>query len=60
MEISTIRETDDRTELRSWMEKNSHWTERNQDRCIELEQRGLMTEAGRKTVIQANNKGPNR
>ena len=40
--------------------KNSHWTKRNQDRCRELEQRGLMTEAGRKTLIQANNKGPNR
>ena len=40
--------------------KNSHWTERNQERCRELEQRGLMTEAGRKTLIQANNKGPNR
>ena len=40
--------------------KNSQWTERNQDRCMELEQRGLMTEAGRKTLIQANNKGTNR
>ena len=27
--------------------KNSHWTERNRKRCQELEQRGLMTEAGR-------------
>ena len=119
MEITTLLETDDRTVLRSWMEKNhqkerevwvatyrgrqpmagalpyvevveealcfgwidstckrlpdgrlaqrlsprrknSHWTERNQERCRELEQRGLMTEAGRKTLIQANNKGPNR
>ena len=119
MEITTLMETDERTVLRRWMEKNhqkerevwvatyrgkqpmadalpyvdvveealcfgwidstckrlpdgrlaqrlsprrknSHWTERNQDRCMELEQRGLMTEAGRKTLIQANNKGPNR
>ena len=27
--------------------KNSHWTERNRERCRELEQRGLMTEAGK-------------
>lgn len=27
--------------------KNSHWTERNILRCIELERRGLMTDAGR-------------
>ena len=26
---------------------NSHWTERNRQRCADLEQRGLMTEAGR-------------
>lgn len=119
MEITTLLETDDRTSLRSWMDKNhqkehevwvatyrgrqpmadalpyvevveealcfgwidstckrlpdgrlaqrlsprrknSHWTEHNRERCRELEQRGLMTEAGRKTLIQANNKGPNR
>ena len=36
--------------------KNSHWTERNLERCRELEQRGLMTEAGRKTLTHANNK----
>ncbi len=60
MEISTIRETDDRTELRSWMEKNSHWTEHNRERCRELEQRGLMTDSGRNALIQANNKGTNR
>lgn len=40
--------------------KNSHWTERNRERCHELERRGLMTEAGRKTLTQANNKGINR
>lgn len=28
--------------------KNSHWTELNKQRCAELEQRGLMTPAGRK------------
>lgn len=27
--------------------KNSHWTERNRELCRELEQRGLVTEAGR-------------
>ena len=40
--------------------KNSHWTERNRERCMELEQRGLMTEAGRIALIHANNKGTNR
>ena len=115
MEITTLVETDDRTALRSWMEKNhqterevwvatyrgrqpmedalpyvevveetlcygwidstckrlpdgrlaqrlsprrknSHWTERNRERCRELEQRGLMTEAGRIALTYANNK----
>lgn len=28
--------------------KGSHWTERNRQRCDELERRGMMTEAGRK------------
>ena len=27
--------------------KGSHWTELNKQRCADLEQRGLMTEAGR-------------
>ena len=27
--------------------KNSHWTELNRQRCADLEQRGLMTDAGR-------------
>ena len=115
MKITTLLETDDRTVLRSWMEKNhqnerevwvatyrgklpmadalpyvevveealcfgwidstckrlpdgrlaqrlsprrknSHWTERNRDRCRELEQRGLMTEAGRIALTHSNNK----
>ena len=30
--------------------KNSHWTELNIRRCAELEQRGLMTEAGRRVM----------
>ena len=30
--------------------KNSHWTERNWQRCADLEQRGLMTDAGRKAL----------
>lgn len=28
----------------------SHWTQLNMDRCIDLENRGLMTEAGRQAV----------
>ena len=28
--------------------RGSHWTELNKQRCAELEQRGLMTDAGRK------------
>ena len=31
----------------------SHWTQLNIDRCIDLENRGLMTEAGRQTVEKA-------
>ena len=27
----------------------SHWTQLNMDRCVDLEDRGLMTEAGRRT-----------
>lgn len=33
--------------------KNSHWTELNKQRCASLEQRGLMTEAGRKALAEA-------
>lgn len=113
MEITTLLETDDRTVLRSWMEKNhqkvrevwvatyrgklpmayalpyvevveealcfgwidstckrlpdgrlaqrlsprrknSHWTERNRERCRDLELLGLMTEAGRNLVNTVN------
>ena len=28
--------------------KNSHWTDLNKQRCIDLEKRGLMTDAGRR------------
>ena len=28
----------------------SHWTQLNMDRCVELEDRGLMTEAGRRAI----------
>ena len=28
----------------------SHWTELNKQRCRDLEERGLMTEAGRRTI----------
>ena len=31
--------------------KNSHWTELNIRRCAELEQRGLMTDAGRALIV---------
>ena len=31
-------------------QKRSHWTELNKQRCVDLEQRGLMTEAGRKAL----------
>ena len=33
--------------------KGSHWTELNKERCRDLEQRGLMTEAGRKVLGEA-------
>ena len=36
--------------------KNSHWTERNLARVHDLEQRGLITPAGRKAA--SNNKAP--
>ena len=31
----------------------SHWTQLNMDRCVELEDRGLMTEAGRQAFEKA-------
>ena len=31
--------------------KNSHWTKLNMDRCMDLEDRGLMTPAGRLALI---------
>lgn len=33
--------------------KGSHWTELNKQRCAELEQRGLMTDAGREALKKA-------
>lgn len=33
--------------------KGSHWTKLNQQRCAELERRGLMTDAGRKALAVA-------
>ena len=33
--------------------KGSHWTELNKQRCADLEQRGLMTEAGRRELENA-------
>ena len=33
--------------------KNSHWTKLNMDRCMDLEDRGLMTPAGRLTYENA-------
>ena len=35
--------------------KNSHWTELNKARCADLEQRGLMTDAGRSALNSAKN-----
>ena len=31
----------------------SHWTQLNMDRCVDLEDRGLMTEAGKRAFEQA-------
>ena len=31
----------------------SHWTQLNMDRCVDLEDRGMMTEAGRQAFEQA-------
>ncbi len=31
--------------------KNSHWTELNRQRCTSLDERGLMTDAGRAAVL---------
>ena len=31
--------------------KKSHWTELNKQRCADLERRGLMTDAGRKALL---------
>lgn len=33
--------------------KGSHWTELNKERCMSLEDRGLMTDAGRQALEQA-------
>ena len=33
--------------------KGSHWTELNKERCINLEDRGLMTDAGRQAFEKA-------
>ena len=35
--------------------KSSHWTDLNKNRCRNLEQRGLMTDAGRRALEKANN-----
>ena len=40
--------------------KNSHWTKLNMDRCMDLEDRGLMTPAGRHALISWTNGGQNR
>lgn len=37
--------------------KGSHWTELNKERCRTLEQRGLMTDAGRRELAKATTKG---
>lgn len=33
----------------------SHWTQLNMDRCVDLEDRGLMTGAGRNALEAASN-----
>ena len=35
--------------------KNSHWIDLNKQRCIDLEKRGLMTDAGRRAFEKAIN-----
>ena len=37
--------------------KNSHWTKLNMDRCVDLEDRGLMTLAGRNAYILVDSQG---
>ena len=37
--------------------KNSHWTKLNMDRCVDLEDRGLMTPAGRNAYILVDSQG---
>ena len=37
--------------------KNSHWTKLNMDRCMDLEDRGLMTPAGRRALIFVDKRG---
>lgn len=46
---STLKKLPDRrlAQRLSPRRKNSHWTKLNMDRCIDLEDRGLMTPAGR-------------
>ena len=39
--------------------KNSHWTELNKRRCHDLEQRGLMTNAGRAALQRAEQPSEN-
>ena len=39
--------------------RNSHWTKLNMDRCTDLENRGLMTPAGRRALISWTNEGQN-
>ena len=34
-------------------QKKSHWTELNKQRCVDLEQRGLMTDLGRAALQRA-------
>ena len=52
---STLRNIDGNLIQRfSPRRKNSHWTETNIKRCIELEEKGLMTEQGRKVCPYFN------
>ena len=53
---STVKRLDDGRLVQrlSPRRKGSHWTELNKRRCADLEQCGLMTEAGRRALDNAN------
>ena len=55
---STLRNIDGNLILRfSSRKKNSHWTETNIKRCIELDEKGLMREEGKEVCPYFSKKG---